>query len=93
MGVIHLPSEPDVLLVEANFPSTEPTTVFAYWTESALLHVGSQLIATCAIDRVPHIGCVRQAGQARGPHVHPLAPTTSVQSSIANGRKGGEGCE
>ncbi|HZO74881.1 MAG TPA: SRPBCC domain-containing protein [Ktedonobacteraceae bacterium] len=37
MAVIQQPSDLDILLVEADFPSTEPATLFAYWTEPALL--------------------------------------------------------
>lgn len=37
MAAIQLPSGPDVLLIEADFPSTDPLTLFAYWTEPRLL--------------------------------------------------------
>ncbi|HLG64653.1 MAG TPA: SRPBCC domain-containing protein [Ktedonosporobacter sp.] len=37
MAAIQQPSDLDILQVEADFPSTEPATLFAYWTEPALL--------------------------------------------------------
>jgi len=37
MALTHLPSGPEVLLMEADFPSTSPQTLFRYWTESASL--------------------------------------------------------
>jgi|SRR5690348_4521929 len=37
MPVIQLPSGPEILLVEAAFPTTDPRTLFSYWTEPMLL--------------------------------------------------------
>jgi len=37
MPVIQLPSGPNILLVEVDFPAALPHTVFDYWTQPALL--------------------------------------------------------
>lgn len=37
MAVMQRPSGMDELVVEANFPSTDPQTLFRYWTEPTLL--------------------------------------------------------
>ena len=37
MALTQLPSGLETLLIEADFPSTRPLTVFSYWIEPALL--------------------------------------------------------
>ena len=37
METTQLPSEHDILLIEADFPSTAPQILFDYWTQPALL--------------------------------------------------------
>lgn len=37
MILTQLPSSPEILLIEAGFPSITPDTLFRYWTEPALL--------------------------------------------------------
>ena len=37
MAVTQLPSGPNILLVEADFPAASPLTVFDYWTQPTLL--------------------------------------------------------
>lgn len=37
MAVSQMPSGPDILLIEAHFPSTTPHTLFNYWTQPTLL--------------------------------------------------------
>jgi uncharacterized protein YndB with AHSA1/START domain len=37
MALNQLPSGPEILLIEYDFPSAPPDKVFAYWTEPTLL--------------------------------------------------------